>query len=162
MRYIPLLVAGVLMVGLAPWMRGQDENADNTIHAITTLHDDGSKTVTITDPDKHTSEATTYDGGNKMTQRVAYALDDQNQVASGVIYSAKNLPVFKSVYKRDDSNRLSEEDDYTMDDQLIRRFVYEFGADGKVSRIRAFDGQGNELQQTAATKDKRQSLPRTH
>jgi hypothetical protein len=49
-----------------------------------------------------------------------------------------------------------------MTDQLIRRFVYEFGADGKVIRIRAFDSQGNEMQASVAKKDQRQSLPRTH
>jgi len=158
MRYLAVLIA---IFGMGSWAEGQ-ENADNTIHAVTTLHEDGSKTVTIMDPEKHTSEASTYDGGGKLTQKVVYALDDQNQPATGVAYTAQNKPVFKAVYKRDDANRISEEDDYTMDDQLIRRFVYEFGADGKVVRIRAFDSQGNEMKAAPAKKDQRQSLPRTH
>jgi hypothetical protein len=161
MRYFPLLIA-VFLFGIGSWAEGQEDNADNTIHAVTTLHEDGTKTVTITDPEKHTSEASTYDGGGRLTQKIVYALDDQNQPASGVVYTAKDKPVFKTVYKRDDANRISEEDDYTMNDQLIRRFVYEFGGDGKVVRIRAFDSQGNEMRASVAKKDERQSLPRTH
>ena len=55
-----------------------------------------------------------------------------------------------------------EEDDYTLDDQLIRRFTYDFGPDGKISAIHAYDSQGNELQQSEARKDPRQTPPRVH
>jgi hypothetical protein len=161
MRLLPILIA-VALTGLVIHSRAQDDTADNAIHAVTVLHEDGTKTITITDPEKHTSEASTYDGRDKLTQRIVYALDENNQPATGVVYTADNRPVFKSSYKRDDQNRVSEEDDYTMDDQLIRRFVYEFGPDGKVSRIRAYDSQGNEMQESAARKDPRQSLPRVH
>jgi len=153
------LLAIALLPGVAT---AQDDGADDTIHATTVLHEDGTRTVTITDPEKHTSEASTYDGRDKVLQKIVYALDDQNQVVTGVVYTADNKPVFKAAYKRDDSNRISEEDDYTMDDQLIRRFVYEFGGNGKVVRIRAYDSQGNEMQESDAHKDERQSLPRVH
>jgi hypothetical protein len=163
MRFLPLLLALALLPGLcAAQDSSTDGSADNAIHAVTTLHDDGTKTVTITDPDKHSSEASTYDAGNKLVQKIIYTLDDNNQPASGVVYTATDRPLFKSVYKRDDFSRVVEEDDYSMDDQLIRRFVYEFGANGQVVRIRAYDGQGNELQETPAHKDRRQSLPRVH
>jgi hypothetical protein len=161
----PLRISSFCLLLLLPTLLlAQDDSggADNTIHAITTLHEDGTKTVTITDPEKRTSEAATYDGRDRLLEKIVYALDDQNQVTSGVVYTAANKPVFKTSYKRDDANRISEEDDYTMDDQLIRRFVYEFGANGKVSRIRAYDSQGNEMQQSDARKDQRQSLPRVH
>jgi hypothetical protein len=81
---------------------------------------------------------------------------------TGLVYGPGNTPSFKSVYKHDDLNRISEEDDYTLDDQLIRRFTYEFGADGKLLRVHAFDSQGNELHESDARPDERQSLPRTH
>jgi hypothetical protein len=141
----------------------QDDSTDNAIHAVTTLHPDGTKTVSITDPDKHSCESSTYDGGDKLMQKIVYTLDDNNQPATGIIYNAQNRPVFKCAFKRDETaNRIKEEDDYTMDDQLIRRYVYDFGPDGKVTRIHAFDAQGNELQASDARKDKRQSLPRVH
>jgi hypothetical protein len=162
MRFTPILLAIPLLPGLCAGQDSSSDGSDNTIHAITTLHADGTRTVAITDPDKHSSEADTYDGANRLIEKIVYALDDNNQPTSGVVYTANNIPAFKAVYKRDDFNRVSEEDDYTMDDQLLRRFVYEFGADGKVIRVRAFDSQGNELQQSDARKDERQSLPRVH
>lgn len=159
MRLLPLVLT--LLLGLPAVLCAQDE-PDNAIHAVTVLHDDGTKTVTITDPDKHSSESSTYDAGNRLMQKIIYTLDDNNQPASGVVYNQKNLPIFKAVYKRDDMNRVEEEDDYTLDEVLFRRFTYEFGANGKVVRIRAFDGQGNELQQSAARKDQRQMPPYVH
>jgi len=156
MRLLPLLLA------LVPILCFAQEGTDNAIHAVTVLHEDGTKTVTITDPEKHSSEASTYTGNDKLLQKVVYALDDDGLPASGIVYTPDNRPFFKTKYKHDSMNRLDEEDDYSMNDQLIRRFVYEFGPNGKVVRIRAYDGQGNELHQTDARKDQKQSLPRTH
>jgi hypothetical protein len=164
MRSLPLLAA--LVCGLAFPLRAQDDSSgnvpDDAIHAITAMNEDGTRTVTLTNPDNHTSEASTYDAAGKLMKKVVYTMDANNQAASGIVYSADNRPVYKAAYKRDGANRISEEDDYTMDDQLIDRFVFEFGPDGRVLRIRGYDAQGNELQQSEARKDRRQSLPRTH
>jgi hypothetical protein len=159
MRLLPFLIA----IAAAPLLcNAQDDSADNAIHATTTLHADGTRTVTITDPEKHSSEAATYDAGNRLIHRIVYTLDDNNRPSGGIVYSPTNQPVFKTAYKHDDFNRVTEEDDYTMDDQLMRRFIYEFGPDGKVIRIRAYDGQGNELQESSARRDESQVPPRVH
>jgi hypothetical protein len=162
MRFLPiLLVIAALIPGFCA-AQDDSDNADNAIHAITAIHEDGTYTVTVTDPDKHTSEACTYDAGKKLIEKIDYVLDENNSPVSGTVYTANNTPAFKTVYKHDDFNRISEEDDYTMDGQLIRRFTYDFGADGKVLRVHAFDSQGNELQESDAHQDERQSLPRVH
>jgi hypothetical protein len=168
MRHLPILlaIAAALLPGVCAAQDAASDSSsdgsDNVVHAVTAIHDDGSKTVTVSDPDKHSSEATTYDAANKLIERVVYTLDDNNLPVSGIVYGRDNNPAFKTAYKHDDSNRISEEDDYTLDDQLIRRFTYEFGADGKLLRVHAYDSQGNELHQSEARKDPRQSLPRTH
>ena len=156
------LPLALFAVALLPILCPAQDASDDTIHAVTTLHADGTRTVAITNPDTHTSEADTYNAANKLIEKIIYALDDNNQPATGVVYTPDNKPAFKTVYKHDDFSRVTEEDDYTMGDQLIRRFVYELGADGKVIRIRAYDAQGNELQQSDARKDPRHSLPRVH
>jgi hypothetical protein len=169
MRFPYLLTA--LAIALLPALcRAQDDSSsssssdgqDGTIHAVTTIHDDGSRTVTVTDPDKHSTEATTYNAANKIIERVAYSLDENNVLVSGTVYGPDNAPVFKTSYKHDDFNRISEEDDYTLQDQLIRRFTYDYGADGKLLRVHAFDSQGNELRENDARPDQRQTMPRTH
>jgi len=168
MRFHALLAA--FAIALVPAIcAAQDDSTssssdgqDNAIHAITTIHDDGSYTVTVTDPDKHSTEATTYNAAKRVIERIEYMLDENNVLVSGTVYGPDNAPAFKTTYKHDDSSRISEEDDYTLDDQLIRRFTYEYGADGKMLRVHAYDSQGNELHENDAQPDERQSLPRTH
>jgi YD repeat-containing protein len=163
---LPFLLIGLALLPLV--CAAQDDTSstsdgsDNAIHAVTAIHDDGSRTVTVTDPDKHTTEATTYNAANKVIEHIDYLLDDSNVLVSGTVYGPTNVPAFKTSYKHDDSNRISEEDDYTLDDQLLRRFTYDYGADGKLLRVHAFDSQGNELHENDAQPDQRQSLPRTH
>ncbi|MEA3186428.1 MAG: hypothetical protein QOD99_258 [Chthoniobacter sp.] len=136
----------------------QDDAA--TIKVTTMLHEDGSKTVTKIDPLEHTSSAETTDASNKLKQRIVYALDAQNQPATGTVYNAAGVVVMKTAYQHDGSNRITEETDYTPDGQLMRRFVYEFGSTGKVSKIRAYDANGTELRQTTARPDEKKAPPR--
>jgi len=166
---IPTLLAALAIASLPAICAAQDDSStsssdgqDNAIHAVTAIHDDGTRTVTITDPDKHTTEATTYNAANKVIEKIDYNLDENNVLVSGTVYGADNAPAFKTTYKHDDSSRISEEDDFTLDDQLLRRFTYEYGADGKLLRVHAYDSQGNELHENDAQPDERQSLPRTH
>ena len=97
-----------------------------------------------------------------MIEKIDYNLDENNVLVSGTVYGADNAPAFKTTYKHDDSSRISEEDDFTLDDQLLRRFTYEYGADGKLLRVHAYDSQGNELHENDAQPDERQSMPRIH
>ena len=152
----------LLAIALLPGVCAAQDSSDNAIHAVTVLHQDGTKTVTLTDPDKRTSEASTYDGGGHMTEKVVYTLDDNNQPASGLVYNAANEPMYKAVYKRDSLGRVSEEDDSKLDDQPIGRFVYVYGADGKLLRIRAYDAQGNEVRSSGARRDDQTMPPRVH
>jgi hypothetical protein len=163
MRFSPLiLIAALAAIAPVKCLAQQDDTGtgdanDNAIHAITSLRDDGSKTVTVTDPDKHTSQATTYNTAGHIVEKVVYTLDDNNNPVTGIVYGPDNAAAFKAEYKRDETNRMSEEDDYTLADVLIRRFVYEYDG-GSLKRIHAFDAQGNEMRQSDAVPDP----PRSH
>jgi len=171
MRILPILLA-IALIPLAPRAApAQDDSssdsssdgADTTaIRATTMFHDDGTHTVTVIDPNKHTSEASTYDAANKLLRKVVYTLDDRNAFVSGIVYNAANMPMYKAAYKCDDNNRVTEEDDYTMDDQLLRRFVYDFDSSGDITQIHTFDSQGNEVMPTDARKDPHTVPPRRH
>jgi hypothetical protein len=154
------LLPALLLLAALPVGRAQDDITDNAVRATTAFNNDGTKTVTVTNPDTHSSEASTYTGNNKLMQRIVYVLDDSNLPASGTVYNAANHPMYKATYKRDAMNRVGEEDDYSMTDQLIVRYVFEFDGNGKVARIRAYDPQGNEISSNGARKDVKQSLPR--
>lgn len=127
----------------------QDETG-GAVKVTTRLMPDNTKVVVKTDAGAHTMEATTLDSGDKMKQRIVYALDEQDQPVSGTVYAPNGKAVFKCAYRHDSIGRVTEEADYTLDDQLIRRFVYEYGGGKTASRIRCFDAQGNELSQSGA------------
>ncbi len=152
MRSLLLLLLLAPLAAIAQDDSSSDSDSD-AVHAVTSYCEDGSKTVTITNPDNHTSEASTYDAGGNLQRKVVYTMGDDNQPVSGIVYDAKGQPAYKTVYKRDEMNRIGEEDDYSMQDQLLTRFVFEFGQDGKILQVHAFDAQGNPLQQTSGQAD---------
>ncbi len=51
------------------FLRGPGYPLDDTNRAITTLHPDGSRTVAVTDPDKHTTEADMYNAANNSSRK---------------------------------------------------------------------------------------------
>jgi len=113
------------------------------------IHEDGTKTVTKLDPEQHSSEETTYGMKERVLKRVVYALDENNLAQSAVVFNSKGAPERKLVFKYDPLSRLAEEQDYNLQDELLLRFVYEYGKSGKLLRIRAYDANGKE--QTSAT-----------
>lgn len=133
-----------------PLLASAQNDSGGTLKVTTRLLPDGSKTVMKTDVEAHTMEATTYNSADKLTQRIIYMLDAQDQPKSGVVYAPNGKPVYKCAYEHDSLGRITEERDYTLANQLIRRFVYEFGNSATAVRIRAFDANGNELQQIGA------------
>lgn len=150
----------LLFCFLASAVQAQDSGGGIKVTSI--MHEDGTKTVTTIDSDQHTSESVTYGPRDKVRQRIVYVLNENDVAESGTVYSPTGQIVFKAVYKRDGLNRVTEEIDSTPDGVMLRRFVYEYGANGKVSRIRAYDAAGNEMRQTQspAQKDEKQSAPR--
>jgi hypothetical protein len=116
-----------------------------TIKATTTLHPDGTQTVTVTDPEKRTTEETVQTAQGKVLRKTTYLLDDRNQPLGAIAYDAKGGVLYKASYKRDGMNRIDEETISGADGQLIRRRVYSFGANNKVTRVDEYDGQGNLL-----------------
>lgn len=153
-----LKAAFLLALGVSVWtlslpsVRGQGQGQDaggGTVKVTTRLLPDGSKSVIKTDVDARTMETLTYDGSDKLKQRVVYALDAQNQPATSVVYTPDGRPAYKCAYKYDSVGRVTEETNYSLKGQLLRRFVYEFGPKGNPVRVRAFDAAGNELRSTS-------------
>lgn len=145
-----LLTAGAL----AFCAQAQDQDSGSAVKVTTRLMPDGSKVVMKTDVGARTMESTTLDAGDRVKQRIVYTLDEQDQPIYGTVYGPNGRPAYKCSYRHDGLGRVTEEADYTMNDQLIRRFVYEYGSNGKTSRIRCFDAQGNELTQANAGGDR--------
>jgi hypothetical protein len=129
---LPLLAMGISSL-----------RAQEPIKATTTVHEDGSRTVTVMDPEKRTTEETTETSQGKVLRKTTYLLDDRNQPLGAIAYDSKGAVLYRAAYKRDGMNRIDDETITTADGKMIRRRVYTYGANNKVARVDEYDAAGN-------------------
>jgi hypothetical protein len=134
---LTLLTAGA---ALAP---AQNSGGNGTIRATTTIHQDGSQSVMIVDPEKSTAEEKVSDAGGKLLRRVTYLLDERNQAIGSITYDPKGTILYRATYKRDAQDRVDEESISASNGAFIRRRVYTYGAQNKVTGITEYDANGN-------------------
>ncbi len=159
-RPLPLITAAIVFATLCLSSYGQDSAGG--VKVSTLLRKDGTKEVTTTDSDNHTSETQTYAQGDKLLKRVVYTLDEQSLPLQGLVYDPKGRLLYKSLYKRDVSGRVTEEVEFSADDKPLGRFVYHYNSGGGVAKIDAYDANGNVVSQAGASLQNKQSLPRRH
>ncbi len=133
--------AVLLFVALAPLARAQLTKGD-AIKATTTVHADGSRSTLVVNPEAQSAEETFYDTAGKVTQKIVYPLDGQNQPIGAINYSAKGAVIAKSSYQRDAYGRISEETITSATGQFLRRRVYSYGVQNKVLRVDEYDENG--------------------
>jgi hypothetical protein len=130
---------------------GQDA-AGNVVKVTTTLHPDGTRTITKLDAVEHTSESSRY-SGERLLQRTVFKLNEQNQPESGDFFDGKGTLVHKLKFVRDESGRVSEEIRFTPDDRFVVRYVYRYDATGRVLKMDGYDADGNPLPTGPARRD---------
>lgn len=161
MNLTPVLLLVCVALSLArPQAFGQD--AGTGVKVSTLLRKDGTKEVTTTDSDNHSSETSTFAQGEKLLKRVVYTLDEQSLPLQGIVYDARGRMLYKSLYTRDAAGRVAEEAEFSSDGRSLGRFVYHYGANGTLAKIDAYDASGNLVSQSGVPVAGRQSLPRKH
>ncbi len=151
MKSLPFLFACLLLA--APWARAQNDSF-GTIRATVKLRPDGSKSTTITDPDKHTAEETISNAAGKMVSKTTYILGENDVAESAIFYNAKGEIIYKASYKRDVVGNVTETAFASPDDQYLGKRVFVYGPDGKASQVIDYDANGQVIPtaQTAAGK----------
>jgi len=134
-------LAFLLILLAAPLARAQFTRGD-AIKATTTVHSDGTRSTMLVNPETQSAEAIYYDLGGKVTQKIVYPLDGQNQPVGSVSYNAKGAIVAKSSYVRDGSGRISEETLTAANGQFLRKRVYSYSTKNKISRVDEYDANG--------------------
>ncbi len=132
-----------LLFGLAfaPLARAQLTRGD-AIKATTTVHPDGTRSTLVVNPEAQSAEETFYTASNQVLQKIVYPLDGQNQPIGAITYNAKGVVVAKSSYQRDTFGRISEETITTATGQFLRRRVYSYSTQNKISRVDEYDANG--------------------
>jgi len=125
----------------APLARAQLTRGD-VIKATTTVHADGTRSTLLVNPEAQSAEETYYDTGGKVTQKIVYPLDGQNQPIGAITYNAKGAVVAKSSYVRDGSGRIGEETITSANGQFLRKRIYSYSTANKISRVDEYDANG--------------------
>lgn len=152
-----------LVVAAIICLSGPAAFGQGAIKATTTVHGDGTRTETVTDPEKRTTEETVKTSQDKVLRRTTYMLDERNQPVGAIAYDAKGTVLYRASYKRDGMNRIDEETVSNAAGQMIRRRVYQYGANSKVARVDEYDAAGNLLvpqRKSAARPDKKKRFRR--
>jgi len=131
----------LLLLALAPLAHAQLSKG-NAIKATTTVHSDGTRSTLLVNPEVQSAEETFFDSGGKITQKIVYPLDTQNQPIGAINYNAKGAVVAKSSYKRDASGRIGEETITSAAGQFLRRRVYSYTGQNKILRVDEYDANG--------------------
>lgn len=127
----------------AAFAQAQSGSDSGAIRATTTIHQDGTRSVTIVDPEKSTAEETQTDSSGKVLRKVTYLLDDRKQPMGSIAYDAKGNVLYRTTYKRDGMDRVDEESISGADGRFMRRRVYTYGAQNKVTNVVEYDAAGN-------------------
>ena len=134
---IPLLLLALL---------GMNAAAQEPIKATTTMHPDGSRSLLVINPDTRIAEETLENASGKAMRKTTYELDDRNQPLTALMRDAKGTVISRSSYRRDPtSSRLDEETISDPSGKMIRRRVYSYGTQNKVSRVDEYDAAGQLL-----------------
>lgn len=134
----------VLLAGVA---RAQDFG---TIHASTTVHGDGTRSLIVSNPDNGTMVETVTDAAGKALRKIVYQVDETGQPKNAIFYDGKGKITSKAVYQRDSTGRIERETIFSANDQVLRKRVYHYGAKNKVSGIAEFDGEGRPIARPVA------------
>ena len=145
----------VLLLLLALAMPGMGQEESKGIKVTSTLHDDGSRTDLQTDYDALTAESKTYNSAKKLVQSATYTLNAQGQILEGILYDGKGKIGGQVAYSYDAQGRMSEELDKSANGTPLRRLVFYYDANGRVSGIDTYDGQGNLLQASGSSINKK-------
>ncbi len=131
----------VLALFLAPLAHAQFTRGD-AIKATTTVHADGTRSTLVVNPETQSAEETYFDTGGKVTQKIVYPLDAQNQPIGAITYNGKGAVIAKSSYVRDGSGRIGEETITSPTGQFLRKRVYSYSTKNKISRVDEYDANG--------------------
>ena len=115
------------------------------IKAVTTVHGDGSKSATVTNPDAGKMEETVTDAAGKLMRKVVYQLNETGQPKNAIFYDAKGKITSKAVYERDSADRIGKETIFSGNDITLRKRIYHYDAKNRVSGIDEFDSDGRPI-----------------
>jgi len=137
-KTLALVLAGSLLASTLAC--AQEEYG--TIKVTTKLRADGSKSTTITDPDKRTAEETITNAGGKVLQKITYLLGDRDLAVGAIFYDARGKVVYKVSYERDSVGHVTTSAFSAPDDRYLGKRVFVYGNGDNATQVIDYDANG--------------------
>jgi hypothetical protein len=135
-RIFVLLVAYLCRPAIA-------QDATDAVRVKTILHQDGTRTVSRTDPSTGEAEETTYDGAGKTLRRIVFRLNAEGKPENGTVYDRNGKPVLVISRRFDIEGRVSEQTESAPTGAVKRRLVFAYDSQGRIVRVDTYDADGN-------------------
>src|SRR5437868_11466664 len=116
-RAFHALFLGLFLAGLGKLAAQVETPTPDTIRITVSMNADGTRTTYEFDSPHHRATATTTKEG-KMIGRIRYMLDDAGRFTSGEVYGPSDQLRFKTLYKYDDTGKLTQETQLGVDDSI--------------------------------------------
>lgn len=110
-----------------------------SVNARTVLHQDETRTESVTDPIKKQQTETTFDSRGVVIAERVFLLNENGDPTQGVIYDgAKNL-IARVIFYFDDLGRVVEERCVNTRNEIFRRVIRQYDKSGNPMPPQAFD-----------------------
>ena len=143
MRTFSALILACLFVAIAWPAHGQGE-ALGAIKATTKVWMDGSRSVTVVDPEQRTATETREDSQGHPLKKTVYLLDERNLAMGAIHYDLKGNIRYKESYRRDAADHIIETTFTSTDGRPLGKRIFYYSGD-KVSSVEDYDASGNRL-----------------
>lgn len=117
------------------------------------LHQDGTRTDSIKDLNKHEMSETTYSANNVVIAKKIFLLNATGDPTQGVIYDGAGNLIARAHFIFDDLGRLAEERCTNTQNQIFRRVIHRYDFNGKALPVDAHDYAVNSPTMRASTID---------
>ena len=112
-----------------------------TIKSTTKLHNDGSSSTTVVDPEKRTAEETLRDAKGKVVRTTTYILGEGDLAIGAVFSDPKGNVIYKASYQRDGMGRVIEASFTNPDGVYLGKRLFDFTG-GPTARVEDYDAKG--------------------
>ena len=97
----------------------------------TTLHPDGTKSETVSNPNTREVEEKTFDANGVLILRKHYLLNERGQISQGNFYDGRDNLQARLQVVFDSYNRVQEERLLNLNGEVFQQTIHQFGPDGK-------------------------------
>lgn len=121
----------------------QAQGDSNVVKGKTIIHNDGTRTESVSDPNTRQLEQRTFDGNNVLILRRLYSLNDRSLPVMGNIYDGAGNLQARSQSFFDAFGRLQEERVSNLQGEVFQQILHEYDSKGDAKQPKVINYKVN-------------------